>query len=250
MGARRVAERVTGWSGVTVDRRCGQDARAPRGQDLDEGWGYEPIEVEASEDDGLAAVTRFWRAFNRYDHGRCWSGDVGEEVEGVAMQWDLRGPARFEAERERALRTGGSRLAAKVSPPYGDAGTCGRAAYTLQLLAALYALAEQVEAEARARGWNLSVGVLAYREPEDEAEADEQEESPVEDLVTELDPEELACCDTLVLWVEVEVTDDVEAAWRLGDAFGRFIAGAGAWLERLDAGDREALRSVPRLHGR
>jgi hypothetical protein len=35
----------------------------------------------------------------------------------------------------------------------------------------------------------------------------------------------------------------------LGDAFGRLMAGAGSWLERLDAGDREALRAVPRLRG-
>jgi hypothetical protein len=125
---------------------------------------------------------------------------------------------------------------------------CGRASYALQLLAALYALAEQVEAEARSRRWELSVGVLAYREPvADEEDADEGEEAPEDDLVTELDPEELADCDTLVLWVEIEMPEAVEAAWRLGDAFGRYMAGAAAWLERLDGGDREALRSVPRL---
>jgi hypothetical protein len=163
------------------------------------------------------------------------------------MEWDVRGPARFQAERERALRTGGSRLAAKVQPPFGDAGLCGRAAYALQLLGCLYALAEQVEAEARSRGWELSVGVLAYREPADEPDADEEGEETEEDLVTELDPEELARCDTLVLWVEVDVPVTAEAAWRLGDTFGRLMAGAGSWLERLDAGDREALRSVPRL---
>ncbi len=163
------------------------------------------------------------------------------------MAWDVRGPARFEAERERALRTGGNRLAAKVQPPFGDAGVYGRAAYTLQILACLYALAEQVEAEARSRGWELSVGVLAYREPEEETAADEEGEETEEELVTELDPEELARCETLVLWVEVEVPATAEAAWHLGDAFGRLMAGAGGWLERLDAGDREAQRSVPRL---
>src|SRR5436853_279109 len=113
------------------------------------------------------ATERFWRAFSHYDHGRCWFGESDDEEAGsAAMEWDIRGPARFQAERDRALRTGGSRLAAKVQPPFGDAGVCGRASYALQLLAALYALAEQVESEARNRGWELSVGVLAYREPE------------------------------------------------------------------------------------
>ena len=211
--------------------------------------------MRTTEDNGADAAARFWRAFNHYDHGRCWFGETDEEEEAgsAAMAWDVRGPARFEAERERALRTGGSRLAAKVQPLThlrwvpGDAGVYGRAAYTLQLLACLYALAEQVEAEARTRGWELSVGVLAYREPEKETAADEEGEETEEELVTELDPEELARCETLVLWVEVEVPATAEAAWHLGDAFGRLMAGAGGWLERLDAGDREAQRSVPRL---
>lgn len=208
------------------------------------------MERPALEDGGADAAARFWRAFNHYDHGRCWFGETDEEEAGsAAMEWSIRGPARFEAERERALRTGGSRLAAKVQPPFGDAGTCGRAAYALQLLGCLYALAEQVEAAARSSGWELSVGVLAYREPEDGPEGEEEDEELEEDLVTELDSEDLAQCDTLVLWVEVGVPETVEAAWRLGDEFGRFIAGAGSWLERLDAGDREALRSVPRLRG-
>jgi hypothetical protein len=209
---------------------------------------FEPVESAASGDDGAAAAVRFWRAFNQYDHGRCWfSEEDEEEAGGIAMEWDIRGPARFEGERERALRTGGTRLAAKVQAPYGDAGMCGRAAYTLQLLAALYALAEQVEAEARERGWEASVGVLAYREPSDESEGDEADELPEQELVTELDPEELASCDTLVLWVEAELPDSTEAVWRFGDGFGRFMTRAGGWLERLDAGDREALRAVPRL---
>src|SRR5437879_5040317 len=207
------------------------------------------MEAHASEGERAAATERFWRAFSHYDHGRCWFGESEEEEAGsAAMEWDIRGPARFEAARDRALRTGGSRLAAKVQPPFGDAGVCGRASYALQLLAALYALAEQVEAEARSRGWELSVGVLAYREPEaDENDVEEEEGAPEDDLVTELDPEELAGCDTLVLWVEVDVPEAVDAAGRLGEAFGRFMAGAAAWLERLDGGDREALRSVPRL---
>jgi hypothetical protein len=104
-----------------------------------------------------------------------------------------------------------------------------------------------VEAEARSRGWALSVGVLAYREPADATDEEEEEGELEDDLVTELDPEELARCDTLVLWVEIELPEAVEAAWRLGDGFGRFMAGAASWLERVDAGDREALRSVPRL---
>lgn len=204
------------------------------------------METRASGEEQAAATERFWRAFSRYDHGRCWFGETGEEEAGsAAMEWDIRGPARFEAERSRALRTGGSRLAAKVQPPFGDAGVCGRASYALQLLAALYALAEQVEAEARSHGWDLSVGVLAYRELEGD-ETDE-EAAPEDELVSELDPEELARCDTLVLWIEIELPEAVEAAWRLGDSLGRFMAGAGAWLERLDGGDREALRSVPRL---
>src|SRR5205807_1045555 len=120
----------------------------------------EAMETPASEDNGADAAARFWRAFNHYDHGRCWFGETDEEEEAgsAAMAWDVRGPARFEAERERALRTGGSRLAAKVQPLThlrwvpGDAGVYGRAAYTLQLLACLYALAEPGEAEARTRG--------------------------------------------------------------------------------------------------
>jgi hypothetical protein len=207
------------------------------------------MEAHAPGDGRAAATERFWRAFNHYDHGRCWLGEAEEEEAGsAAMEWDIRGPARFEAERDRALRAGGSRLAAKVQRPFGDAGVCGRASYALRLLAALYALAEQVEAEARSRDWELSVGVLAYREPEDEEEEEtEGEDAPEDDLVTELDPEELARCDTLVLWVEVGIPEAIEAAWRVGDALGRFVAGAAAWLERLDSGDREALRSVPRL---
>jgi hypothetical protein len=209
---------------------------------------FEEVEAEAPGDEEAAAAARFWRAFNQYDHGRCWFAEDDEEETGsIAMEWDIRGPARFEAERERALRTGGSRLAAKVQPPYGDAGLCGRAAFALQLLAALYALAEQVESEARERGWEVSVGVLAYRSPLEEVEEEDAEELPEEELVTELDPEELSSCDTLVLWVEAELLDSTEAAWRFGDAFGRFMARAGGWLERLDAGDREALRAVPRL---
>jgi hypothetical protein len=215
---------------------------------VEEAGEFEARDMPAPEDGGQDAAARFWRAFSHYDQGRCWFGETEEEEAGsAAMEWDLRGPARFEAERERALRTGGSRLAAKVQPPFGEAGVCGRAAYTLQLLGCLYALAEQVEAEARSRGWELSVGVLAYREPADEPEADDEDEELEEALVTELDPEELARCDTLVLWVEVEVPAMIETAWRLGDAFGRLMAGAASWLERLDAGDREALRSVPRL---
>jgi hypothetical protein len=217
---------------------------------VEEAEEFEARALPAPEDGGPDAAARFWRAFSHYDHGRCWFAETEEEEAGsAAMEWDLRGPARFAAERERALRTGGSRLAAKVQPPFGEAGVCGRAAYALQLLGCLYALAEQVEAEARSRGWELSVGVLAYREPADEPDADEENEEPEEELVTELDPEELARCDTLVLWVEVEVPGTVEAAWRLGDAFGRLMAGAGTWLERLDAGDREAPRAVPRLRG-
>jgi hypothetical protein len=209
--------------------------------------GFEASEMTAPQNGGADAAARFWRAFTHYDHGRCWFGEMDEEEEAgaAAMEWDIRGPARFEAERERALRTGGSRLAAKVQPPFGDAGVCGRAAYTLQLLACLYALAEQVEAEARSRGWSMSVGVLAYREP-DAGDDDEDED---EELVTELDPEELARCQSLVLWVEVELPLQPDAAWRLGDAFGRLMRGAGSWLERLDAGDREALRAAPRLRG-
>jgi hypothetical protein len=217
---------------------------------VEEAEEFEVRAMPAPEDGGLDATARFWRAFSHYDHGRCWFAETEEEEAGsAAMEWDIRGPARFAAERERALRTGGSRLAAKVPPPFGEAGICGRAAYALQLLGCLYALAEQVEAEARSRGWELSVGVLAYREPADEPDADEEDEEPEEELVTELDPEELARCDTLVLWVELEVPGTVEAAWRLGDAFGRLMAGAGSWLERLDAGDREGLRAVPRLRG-
>src|SRR5439155_16581854 len=138
------------------------------------------MEAHASEGERAAATERFWRAFSHYDHGRCWFGEAEEEEAGsAAMEWDVRGPARFEAERDRALRTGGSRLAAKVQPPFGDAGVCGRASYALQLLAALYALAEQVEAEARSRGWELNVGVLAYREPEErEEDAEEGEDAP------------------------------------------------------------------------
>ncbi len=213
---------------------------------MEEAEEFEASEITPQENGGADAAARFWRAFTHYDHGRCWFGETDEEEEagGAAMEWDIRGPARFEADRERALRTGGSRLAAKVQPPFGDAGVCGRAAYALQLLACLYTLAEQVEAEARSRGWGLSVGVLAYREP-DESE----EEAPEEELVTELDPEELARCESLVLWVEAEIPAAPEAAWRLGDAFGRLMAGAGSWLERLDVGDREALRTVPRLRG-
>jgi hypothetical protein len=212
--------------------------------------GHEAVERPAPGDGGADAAARFWRAFNHYDHGRCWFGETEEEEAGsAAMEWSIRGPARFAAERERALRTGGSRLAAKVQPPFGEAGVCGRAAYALQLLGCLYALAEQVEAEARRRGWELSVGVLAYREPEAGPEVEEDDEELDEDLVTELDPEELSQCDTLVLWAEVAVPPTAEAAWRLGDVFGRLMAGAGSWLERLDAGDREALRSVPRLRG-
>jgi hypothetical protein len=203
---------------------------------------------EAADGSG-AAASRFWRAFHQYDQGRCWSGDgEDEEADGVAMQWDIRGPARFEAERDRALRSGGSRLAAQVKRPYAEAGVCGRAAYALQLLAALYALADQVEAEARTGGWNLSVGVLAYREPAEDPEPNQADEPLDDELITELDVEELARCDTLVLWLEMELPPSVDAAWRLGDRFGRFMAGAAGWLERLDAGDREALRSVPRLH--
>jgi hypothetical protein len=217
---------------------------------VEEAGEFDATEAPAAEAGGLDATARFWRAFSRYEHGRCWFAETEEEEAGsAAMEWDLRGPARFEAERARALRTGGSRLAAKVQPPFGEAGVCGQAAYALQLLGCLYALAEQVEAEARSRGWELSVGVLAYREPADEPDADEEDGEMEDDLVTELDPEELARCDTLVLWVEVGVPGTVEAAWRLGDAFGRFMAGAGSWLERLDAGDREALRAVPRLRG-
>jgi hypothetical protein len=215
---------------------------------VDEGAEARSIEAGESANGDGAAAARFWRAFHQYDQGRCWSGDaVDEDADGVAMQWDIRGPARFEAERDRALRTGGSRLAAKVKPPYADAGVCGRAAYALHLLAALYALADQVETEARAGGWNLSVGVLAYREPDEDPEAGEADAPPEDELVTELDPEELARCDTLVLWLELELPPTVDAAWRLGDRFGRFMAGAAGWLERLDAGDRDALRSLPRL---
>lgn len=215
---------------------------------MEEAEAFEAGERPAPEDGRADAAARFWRAFTHYDHGRCWFGEMDEEDEAssAAMEWDIRGPARFAAERERALRTGGSRLAAKVQPPFGDAGVCGRASYTLQLLAGLYALAEQVEAEARSRGWPLSVGVLAYREP-DETEADDVEEAPDEELVTEMDPEELARCDSLVFWVEAELPPAPDAAWRLGDTFGRLMAGAASWLERLDAGDREALRTVPRL---
>jgi hypothetical protein len=200
------------------------------------------------------AVGRFWAAFNHYEHGRCWFGDMedeggDEETEasrGVTLEWDIRGPARFEAERERALRLGGSRMAVKARPPYGDAGVCGRGAYTLQLLAGLYGLADQVEEAAREREWELSVGVLAYRElPEEDEEIDE--DAPAEDLITDLDAEELAACDTLVFWIEVEVPASAEAGWRLGDGLGRLMAGAAGWFERLDMGDREALRSLPRL---
>jgi hypothetical protein len=200
------------------------------------------------------AVGRFWAAFNHYEHGSCWFGDVedeggDEEAEagsGATLEWDIRGPARFEAERARALRLGGSRMAAKARPPYGDAGVCGRGAYTLQLLAGLYGLADQVEEAAREREWELSVGVLAYREPPEEDEETE-EDAPAEDLITDLDPEELAACDTLVFWIEVEAPASAEAAWRLGDGLGRLMAGAAGWFERLDMGDREALRSLPRL---
>jgi hypothetical protein len=202
------------------------------------------------------AVGRFWTAFHRYEHGRCWFGDAEDESgddeptgSGATLEWDVRGPARFEAERDRALRLGGSRLAAKSRPPFGEAGLCGRAAYTLQLLAGLFAVAEQVEEAAHERGWELSVGVLTYREPEEGGEDEEGEDAPEDDLITELDPEELAACDTLALWIEVEVPADIEAAWRLGDALGRLMASAGGWLERLDAGDRVALRSPARLHG-
>jgi hypothetical protein len=192
-------------------------------------------------------VARFWAAFHRYEHGRCWSAEGNEDEErGEALlEWEVRGPARYEAERERALRLGGSRLAAKSRPPYGDAGLFGRAAYALQLLACLYTVAEQVEEAARDRGWEIALGVLAYREP---GAVEETEEDLTEgELVTELDPEELAGCDTLVLWIEVELPEHTEAAWRLGDGLGRLMTGAAGWLERLDAGDREAFRSVPRL---
>jgi hypothetical protein len=210
----------------------------------------ESTELTPGGEDVNAGVARFWRGFNQYDHGRCWfSEEDEEEAGGVAMEWNVRGPARFEAERERALRTGGSRLAARAQRPYGEAGVCGRAAYTLQILACLYAVAEQVEAEARERGWELTVGVLIYREASGGEEDEDPEELPGEELVTELDPEELAACDTVVLWVEMELPEAVDAAGRLGDAFGRFISRAGGWFERLDAGDREALRSVPRLRG-
>jgi hypothetical protein len=200
------------------------------------------------------AVGRFWAAFNHYEHGRCWFGDVEDEggdeameaASGAVLEWDIRGPARFEAERVRALRLGGSRLAAKTPPPYGDAGVCGRGAYTLQLLAGLYGLADQVEEAARDHGWELNVGVLAYREPSEEDEEDDTE-TPTDDLITDLDAEELAACDTLVFWIEVEATASAEAAWWLGDGLGRLMAGAAGWFERLDAGDREALRSLPRL---
>jgi hypothetical protein len=206
-----------------------------------------PGETHAPEEGSLMATERFWRAFGHYDHGRCWFAETEEEEAGsAAMEWDIRGPARFAAERDRALRTGGSRLAAKVPLPFGEVGVCGRAGYALRLLASLYALAEQVEAEARNRGWELTVGVLAYREPEGVADEDETD-APEDDLVTDLDPEDLAHCETIVLWVEMEIPAAVEAAWRLGDSFGRWIAGAATWLERLDSGDREALRSVPRL---
>src|SRR5262245_44627524 len=142
------------------------------------------MEAHAPREERAAATERFWRAFGRYDHGRCWFGEAGEdEAGGAAMEWDIRGPARFEAQRDRALRTGGSRLAAKVQPPFGDAGVCGRASYALQLLAALYALAEQIETEGRSRDWDLNVGVLAYRELEGD-EADE-EDAPEDELVTE-----------------------------------------------------------------
>lgn len=191
-------------------------------------------------------AARFWAAFHRYEHGRCWSGEGDEDEEGgIELQWEVRGPARFEAERERAMRLGGTRLAAKSRPPYGDAGVCGRAAYSLQLLSCLYALAEQVEAAASDRGWELAVGVLAYRDP---TAVDEEEEELTEgELVTELDPEELAGSDTFVLWIEAEVPESTEAAWRLGDGLGRLMTAASGWLERLDAGDREAFRSIPRL---
>jgi hypothetical protein len=206
----------------------------------------EAREHESSEHGAAAATARFWRAFGRYDCGRCWFAETEEEEAGsAAMEWDIRGPARFAAERDRALRTGGSRLAAKAPLPFGEVGVCGRASYALRLLAALYVLAEQVEAEARSRGWELTVGVLAYRELE--SVDDDETDAPEDDLVTDLDPEDLARCDTLVLWVEIEIPSSVESAWRLGDSFGRWIAGAAAWLERLDSGDREALRSVPRL---
>jgi hypothetical protein len=192
------------------------------------------------------AVARFWAGFHQYDHGRCWGGDATEDEEdseGLLLEWEVRGPARFEAERERAFGRGGSRLAAKTKPPYGEVGACGRAAYALQLLAALYGLAEGVEAAARARGWEVSVGVLVYREP---GEA-EEEVVAEEELVTELDPEELAACDTLVFWIEVEPPAEADAAWRLGEGLGRLLSAAAPWFERLDAGDREVLRSAPRL---
>ncbi len=196
----------------------------------------------------MDSMQRFWSAFGRHDPGRCWSGERAEAEEeepgSALLEWELRGPARFAAERERALRQGGSRLAAKVPLPYGDAGICGRAAYTLQLLAALFSLAEQVEAAARERGWEVTVGVLAYRDLDGESEDEDESE-----LVTELDSEQLADCDTLVFWIEVELPKGEDAAFRLGDQLGRLMAGAGAWLERLDAGDREALRSAARLPG-
>ncbi len=197
-------------------------------------------------------AARFWAAFHRYEHGRCWFGDMGDEdaedeAGDVLLEWEVRGPARFEAERDRALRLGGNRLAARAQRPYGETGLCGRAAYTLHLLASLYGLAEHVEAAARERGWNVSVGVLAYREPQELGDEAEEEVDQAEELITELDPEELAGCDTLVLWIEVEVPQSAEAAWRLGDGMGRLMSGAAGWLERLDAGDREALRTLPRL---